>query len=153
MATTSTHRRRGRLKRLLLAAVGWLLVAVGVAALVLPGPGLLALVAGLMILSQEYEWAERRVEPVKVKALAAARRSVESWPRIGLSLLACAALLAVGVAWGMRPDAPAWWPLDERWWLPGGWGTGGTLIFSGLIALVSVVYSFRVHRPRDRVSP
>ena len=51
--------------RPLLTILGWVLVLVGVAALVLPGPGLLLLLAGLVVLSQEYEWAERRVEPVK----------------------------------------------------------------------------------------
>ena len=51
-------------------------------------------------------------------------------------------VVAVGVAWGLQPPAPGWWPLDDRWWLVGGWGTGGTLIFSGVVALAMVAYSF-----------
>ena len=37
-------------RRLVLEIIGWLLVVVGIAALVLPGPGLLAIVAGLALL-------------------------------------------------------------------------------------------------------
>jgi uncharacterized protein (TIGR02611 family) len=59
-------------RRVVLEIIGWILVVAGVAALVLPGPGLLMIFAGLVILSQEYEWAERRLEPVKVRALRGA---------------------------------------------------------------------------------
>ena len=37
---------------------------------------------GLVLLSQQYEWAERRVEPIKREALKGAAKSVETWPRI-----------------------------------------------------------------------
>ena len=50
----------GTAKRVVLEAAGWLLLVVGIAALVLPGPGLLGVFAGLALLSQQYEWAERR---------------------------------------------------------------------------------------------
>ena len=72
-------------RRVALETLGWVLVVAGIAALVLPGPGLLAIFAGLALLSQQYDWAERRVEPVKEKALKAAAESVETWPRIVLS--------------------------------------------------------------------
>ena len=55
---------KGAAKRVLLEVVGWLLVLAGIAALILPGPGLLLLAAGLFVLSQQYEWAERRVDPI-----------------------------------------------------------------------------------------
>ena len=74
-------------KRIVLEIVGWMLVVVGIAALVLPGPGLLMLAAGLVMLSQEYEWAERRVEPIKNKALRGAAEGVETTLRIALSTL------------------------------------------------------------------
>ncbi len=133
-------------KRVGLEALGWLLVVGGIAALVLPGPGLLALFAGLVLLSQQYEWAERRVEPVKKQALKTAADGVATWPRIVLSCFGVACLIGVGVLWGLRPDAPGWWPVAERWWLAGGWGTGATLIGSGLVALGLVVYSYRNFR-------
>ena len=56
--------------------LGWLLVVVGIVALALPGPGLLLLLAGLVVLSGEYSWAERRVEPVRRKTFDVARSGV-----------------------------------------------------------------------------
>jgi hypothetical protein len=126
--------------------LGWTLVVLGLAALVLPGPGLLLLAGGLVVLSQEYAWAERRVEPVRDKAFELARTSVSSWWNIAASLTLALALIAIGVVWGIRPPVPDWWPLDDRWWLVGGWGTGSSLIGSGLIALGLLVYSFRRFR-------
>ena len=134
-------------KRVLLEGLGWLLVALGLAAIVLPGPGLLMLFAGLALLSTQYKWAERRVEPVQKAALKAAAESVETWPRILFSVLCAWGIIAVGIEWGVRPPAPAWWPLADKWWLPGGWGTGTTLIGSGIIALGMIIYSFRQFRP------
>ena len=137
-------------KRVVLEVLGWLLVIGGIAALVLPGPGLLALFAGLALLSQQYTWAERRVEPVKEKAVQAAADGVKTWPRIVLSLLGVSWLVGSGVLWGISPPAPGWWPIDERFWLMGGWTAGITLIVSGLLALAMIVYAFRRYRdPRQ----
>ena len=136
-------------KRIALETLGWLLVLGGIAALVLPGPGLLAIVAGLALLSQQYEWAERRLEPVKERALAAAADGVSTAPRILLSLSGVALLVTLGVVWSIRPDVPAWWPLDDRWWLPGGWGLGVSIIVSGLAALALIGYSYRNFRHRE----
>jgi uncharacterized protein (TIGR02611 family) len=136
----------GVAKRVVVEGVGWLLVVAGVAALALPGPGLLLLFAGLAVLSQQYTWAERRVERVQRKALQTAADSVQSWVRVVLSSLLALGLVAVGVVWGLRPPAPSWWPLDDKWWLLGGWGTGATLIFSGVVAIAMLVYSFRKFR-------
>lgn len=141
------------LRRIVLEIVGWVLVAGGIAALVLPGPGLLMLAAGLVILSQEYEWAERRLEPVKKKALQGAAEGVENWFRITLSTILGVGLIACGVLWIWGPDAPSWWPLADRWWLPGGLATGLTQITSGLIALGLIVYSYRRFRVRREPVP
>jgi hypothetical protein len=63
-----------------------------------------------------------------------------------LSGLGVAVLIALGVVWGVQPAAPGWWPLDEKWWLPGGWGTGVSLIISGVLALALIVYSIKNFR-------
>lgn len=125
---------------------GWALVLVGLAALVLPGPGLLALLAGMVLLATQYEWADRRLDSVRDKALQTAADGVATTGRIVLSVLGVVWLIGLGVVWGIRPPAPDWWPLAERWWLPGGWGTGGSLIFSGLVAGGLIVYSYRNFR-------
>lgn len=127
-------------------ALGWVLVIAGLAALVLPGPGLLALFAGLAILSQHYEWARRRVAPIKLAAIRTAAEGVKSWRGLTVSGLGIAALTAAGVLWLWQPAMPDWWPLSEFWWLPGGWATGVTLLLSALAALALVVYSFRHYR-------
>lgn len=139
-------RPRG-ISRILGLVVGWLLVLIGLAALVLPGPGLLALVAGLAVLAQQYEWARRWLQPVKRKAFAAAAQGVKSTRNIVVSFLGALVLVLLGVLWGVDPPMPAWWPLDERWWLPGGWSVGSSLILSGLLAAAFVVYSIRRFRP------
>lgn len=139
-------RGAGAVRRVAFETVGWTLVVAGVAALILPGPGLLMIFAGMAILSQQYDWAERRLEPVKQKALAAAEESVETWPRIVLSMLSGVIVIGIGVVWGLRPPAAGWWPVDESWWLFGGWGPGSTLIVSGLIAIGLVIYSYRRFR-------
>ena len=143
---------RKAVKRLALETFGWILVVAGIAALVLPGPGLLGLFAGLVLLSQQYEWAERRVEPVKRAALKAAADGVKTVPRIAVSALGCLLLFAVGVLWWVHPSAPGWWPLEDKWWLVGGWGTGLTIIVSGLFALSLLVYSYTHYREVEGMS-
>ncbi len=135
-------------KRVLVEGLGWLLVLVGIAALILPGPGLLALFAGVALLATQYEWAERRLEPVKRAALRTASDSVKTWPRILMSALGVAWLIGLGIYWGSSPGSPYWWPIDDRWWLMGGWGTGATLIGSGVIAGAMIGYSFVTFRGR-----
>jgi len=134
---------KAAVKRIGLELVGWLLVVAGIAALILPGPGLLMIAGGLIILSQQYEWAERRVEPIKREALKGAARSVETWPRIVVTSTMICLIAAAGVLWFVGPDAPGWWPVDDRWWLPGGKATSISQFLSALIAVVLLVWSFR----------
>lgn len=141
------------LRRIALETVGWILIVAGIAALILPGPGLLMLAAGLVILSQEYEWAEKRLEPIKVRALRGAAEGVENWFRITLSSALGLGLIACGVLWIVGPESPSWWPLSDTWWLPGGMATGITQIASGLIALGLIVYSYRRFQVRGEPVP
>lgn len=133
-------------KRVLLESLGWLMVIGGVAALILPGPGLLLILGGLVLLSQQYEWAERRLEPVQVRAWKTAADSVETNVRVVGSALGSLLLIAAGVLWCLTPDVPSWWSPSEKLWLPGGIGTGISLLLSGVIALVLVAYSFKRFR-------
>lgn len=138
------------MRRVGIEVLGWLLIVAGVIALVLPGPGLITLTAGLIVLSWRYTWARRLLIPVKKRAIFLAREGMRTWPRIILSTLGGVALVALGILWGLRPAKPAWWPLSAWWWLPGGWNTGITLIASGAIALGLIAYSFRKFRtPND----
>jgi uncharacterized protein (TIGR02611 family) len=140
---------RGAAKRVAVETAGWILVVAGIAALVLPGPGLLMLAGGLAILSQQYEWAERRMRPVELRAKKAAADGVQTVPRIVMSTLFSLGLVALGVLWIVDPAAPSWWPVRESWWLIGGWATGSTLVASGLIALALIVWSIKQFRGVD----
>jgi len=134
---------KGAARRIAIEVGGWALLLAGVAALVLPGPGLLLIFAGVAVLSQQYEWAEKRLDPIKYRALKGAAESVETWVRIIFSSLVAVALLIAGVIWIWSPDVPGWWPLRESWWLPGGIATGITQIASGLFAFVLLGWSYR----------
>ncbi len=137
---------RSAAARLGLEILGWVLVAAGIAALVLPGPGLLLLALGLWVHSKSYTWADRLLDPVKRAAYKAAAEGVQSWPRIVLSALGALTIIGVGVVWGIHPAAPRWWPVADRWWLLGGWGTGAFLIASGLLALGLLGWSIKNFR-------
>jgi Putative transmembrane protein (PGPGW) len=52
-------------KRLGVTAIGALLVAAGLALLVLPGPGLVVIACGLTVLSTQYEWAKKLLDRVR----------------------------------------------------------------------------------------
>jgi uncharacterized protein (TIGR02611 family) len=61
-------------KRIAVTVVGFSLVALGVVLLVIPGPGLLVIVAGLAVLATQYTWARRALEVTKRHASRAANR-------------------------------------------------------------------------------
>jgi hypothetical protein len=119
-------------KRVAALVGGGLVLIVGIVLLVLPGPGLLLVLGGLIILANEFPAVEKYVDPVQDRAMKAAEESVSSPLRIAGSVLAGVALLAAGVVWGLFPDLPL-----------GGWATGSSLILSGIVLLALLVYSYR----------
>lgn len=147
MAAMSKRRATATaVRRLVLEILGWALVLAGLAALVLPGPGMLMLFAGLAVLSGQYQWARRLLRPVKIQALLGAAEGVETMPRIVMSTLLALGVGGFGVLWVLQPPAPGWWPLAEKWWLFGGRTVGVTLLLSCAIALGLLVYSLRRFR-------
>lgn len=138
----------GVAKRVAIEISGFLLVLVGLAALVLPGPGLLFIAAGLALLSTQYAWADRLLHPLKARAFRLAAEGVQTWPRIAMSVLGGLSLVTMGILWGMDFPVPTWWPIDARWWLFGGWATALTLMSSGALALGLIIYSYRRFSPR-----
>lgn len=58
----------GNAKRIAVFVVGAVVCLAGIAMLVLPGPGILVIVAGLAILATEFVWAERALDTAKTKA-------------------------------------------------------------------------------------
>ena len=64
--------RSGRRIAVTLIGVGLLLA--GLAMLVMPGPGILVVIAGLAVLGTEYAWARRALREAKQRAEGAAKR-------------------------------------------------------------------------------
>jgi uncharacterized protein (TIGR02611 family) len=60
-------------RRLVITVVGFGVVAAGVVMLVVPGPGLLVMIAGLAILATEFVWAERALRTARNKAAQGAQ--------------------------------------------------------------------------------
>jgi hypothetical protein len=80
--------------------LGSLFVAVGAVLLVLPGPGWAVIVLGLVVLASEFEWAQRRLEPVRRLAErgVGAIRERPGGPAILKGLVVAGALSLVGGA-------------------------------------------------------
>lgn len=121
-----------KVKSLAQGVAGGVLLVVGVALLVLPGPGLLLVLAGLILLSNVFPRLERHVGPVRARAMQAAEASVSCWWRLAGSVLVGSALIAGGLVWGLVPGLPF-----------GGWATGSSIILSGIVLLALLIYSRR----------
>ncbi len=126
---------------------GGLLLLIGIALLVLPGPGLLLVLAGLLVLSSQFPSVDKYIDPVQRRAMLAAEQSVSSPLRLAGSVLAGLVLIGAGVTWGLLGSLV---PL-------GGWPTGFGLILSGLILLGLLGYSYRrvrrQHEQRGQQTP
>jgi uncharacterized protein (TIGR02611 family) len=85
-------------RRLAVLVAGGAVLAAGAAMLVLPGPGLIVIVLGLVILATEFAWAERALDRAQHRtkqALDAVHRH-----RRGRHALATSAVLMLGVGAG-----------------------------------------------------
>ncbi|MDP1819258.1 MAG: PGPGW domain-containing protein [Acidimicrobiales bacterium] len=66
-------------KRIVVLVIGLALVVGGIVLLVLPGPGLLLIIAGLAVLASEFAWAERLLDRAKEQANKAKDKAQKSW--------------------------------------------------------------------------
>ncbi|MCC8338072.1 hypothetical protein LMJ38_19305 [Streptomyces sp. R1] len=130
------------IRRTALGVLGAVLLLIGVALLVLPGPGLLLVFAGVVLLARAVPALDRFVAPVRVRAMRAAEESVASGWRIAGSVLVGLFLLAAGVVWALVPELPY-----------SGWATGASLIISGIVLFALLVWSHRRVRAARRGSP
>jgi tellurite resistance protein TerC len=64
-------------KRIAVSVIGFTVLLVGVAMLVLPGPALVVIPAGLAILGLEYAWARAWLARVKAKGAQVARAAAD----------------------------------------------------------------------------
>jgi hypothetical protein len=61
-------------KKVAVSVIGGTVLVIGVALLVLPGPGIPLLIAGLAILATEFVWARNAVRKAKGAAVKAGRK-------------------------------------------------------------------------------
>ena len=86
-------------KRLLVLVLGTTLVGAGLAMLLLPGPGILVSIAGLVVLSTEFGWAERALDRSKMRAIDATNKVAGSIAsRIALGASAIGLIIGGAVA-------------------------------------------------------
>ena len=122
-------------RRVVITVFGAAVLGLGIVLLALPGPGVLVIALGFLILSAEYEWARRHFESARRKAADLTDQAVSKpWSTV-LSILTALALVAAGIALGTVPALPF-----SSWW------TGGSLIFGGLVALTTILVSLRQAR-------
>lgn len=99
--------------KLVVTAVGTAVLCAGLIMMVTPGPGLLGIVAGLAILSTEWEWADRWLSGARRK-LEEARRAAEQMDpavrrRRAIAIVAVmAASIAASVGYVLIWDWPGW---------------------------------------------
>jgi hypothetical protein len=122
-------------RRIAITAAGFLLIGLGLVLLVAPGPGFLVIALGLLVLSAEYDWARRRFEQVRDKALELADQAAANRLSAAASLLFGIGMVGLGIALIAIDSLPA-----------SGWVTGISVIIAGLAVMATIIYSLRLAR-------
>ena len=121
-------------KRFAATIAGSALLVLGLAMMVLPGPGILVIVAGLAILATEYVWAQRLLKRARTEAEKVQEAAVASPVRTGATVLFGVGLLALGLAMVFLRD------VDLPFWSP---VTGGILAVTALVLLATTYLTVR----------
>jgi len=142
-------------KRFAVTILGVGLLGVGIALMVLPGPGILLIVAALAVLATEYVWAQRLLRRARVQATQAQQAAVaSSWRTTGTVAFAIG-MIGVGTAMVLVDDVR--WPvaddLADRLWGP----VPGTVVaVMGVVVIVTTYLTIRsasgessTYMPRD----
>lgn len=85
------------MKRLAVAVIGCVLLLVGVALLVLPGPGFVLIAGALALLATQFEWAKRPLDYAKDKASVGIEEVATSKFRASLAVVCALGMVATGV--------------------------------------------------------
>ena len=128
------------LKRFAVTILGGALLLLGLAMMVLPGPGILLVVAGLAVLATEYVWARKLLKTARVQAEKVQEATVASPVRTTGTFVFGAGLLAVGLAMVI------WQDVDLPFWSP---ITGGIMAVTALILLVTTYLTLRAAKGED----
>jgi undecaprenyl pyrophosphate phosphatase UppP len=130
-------------KTAVVAVLGGLLIAGGVALFVLPGPGVVLVAAGLAVLATRFSWAKKPLDYAKGKAEEGLDQVAQSPWRAAWAVVAALALIVLGVLSLAGIELPFMNAV-----------TAVMLILSGLFLVGTVVYARRKrtveHGRRDR---
>jgi uncharacterized protein (TIGR02611 family) len=87
--------------RLVVLAIGSIILLAGVAMLVFPGPGWAAIVLGLLILATEFRWAEILLEPLQrlINKLASRAKDPQARGENIVFVLVAAIAIALALWW------------------------------------------------------
>ena len=87
--------------RLVVLAIGSVILLAGVAMLVFPGPGWAAIVLGLLILATEFRWAEILLEPLQrlINKLASRAKDPQARGENIVFVLVAVIAIALGLWW------------------------------------------------------
>jgi uncharacterized protein (TIGR02611 family) len=127
-------------KKFAVTILGVALLVVGLAMMVLPGPGILVIVAGLAVLATEYVWARSLLNRAKNQAEKVQEAAVASRRRTAGTVLFGVGMLALGIAMLVAPD------VDVPFW---GAVTGAVLVVTALILLTTTYLTVRAGRGED----
>ena len=125
-------------KRLAVTIAGFGLLAMGAALMVLPGPGILLIVAGLAVLATEYVWARALLVRAKKEAKRVQEAAVASPTRTAGSVIFACVLGGLGLVMLIIDEMS--WPIIDAL-LDKVWGplTGTLLMLTGVILLTATV--------------
>ena len=127
------------LRRIAVTVAGTVIIAVGAVLLVAPGPGLLVILLGLVVLGAEYEWARRRLDAVRARARSAADKAAASRVATVSTILFGAGAIGLGGVLIFTDLLPV-----------SGVGTGAGVVIGGLTVLATLAYSIRELRRARR---
>ncbi len=98
------HLKRSRGYRIMFMIAAFLVVAIGLALVPLPGPGWAIVFIGLGMLALEFEWAERLMEKILNRLEAAQESAMNASPAqkalgVAATVLGIAACVAAAILW------------------------------------------------------
>jgi uncharacterized protein (TIGR02611 family) len=119
-------------KKAVVAVLGITLLLIGIALLVLPGPGFLLIAGALALLATQFEWAKKPLDYAKDKAEVGIQEVASSKLRTVFAVLCALVLVGIGVADLAGVDVP--WVNRI---------SAVLLILSGLFLVGTMVYALR----------
>jgi len=120
------------MKRAVVAVLGIALLLIGIALIVLPGPGFLLIAAALALLATQFDWAKVPLDYAKAKAEDGIDEIARSKFRAALALVCALVLIALGIVELAGVNVP---------YVNG--ITAACLILSGLFLVGTMVYALR----------